>query len=472
MNLSQDRLIFVALIFSESIWLYVIYSVLGIIAGIGHSPIPWGACVILYGFSLYSSRGISFFRINNFIAFLIQALIGSIVVYLAVGYVSIPSDTAFSLSWAKGIGEWEYSGGEVGVVLVLAFIFAVFSWFKGGLSSGTDFPLESLSRSFRIGILVLAAGAILDAFHTSNLGLKFLMVLFFVVSLSGLAVGRVRPSVGSIDSRSIWLKVAGLLVVLIGGVGVLFSFMKREILDAIASPITTLLGWILDVFIYVVVIPIAYLAEYLIKGLLWIFGDPISAEEYLSRQEGAFELGMSARQIVQPTTEDASSIFSDIFEILIILLGASLLIALLGFAFSRRIRWIRKPMESDRVSISENIHPFTDFLRLARGLLPSTNKSRTESKVYNLPAGINEDTKSVLEHYYRMLDRGRRKGIERTLDSTPAEMVRSLSTVFSYKSVSAITHSFVRICYGRKEIGKHEAEKIRSFFSDMESGRD
>ena len=33
-------------------------------------------------------------------------------------------------------------------------------------------------------------------------------------------------------------------------------------------------------------------------------------------------------------------------------------------------------------------------------------------------------------------------------------------------------HSFDRICYGRKEIAKHEAEKIRSFFSDMESGRD
>ena len=179
---------------------------------------------------------------------------------------------------------------------------------------------------------MLFRSAILDAFHTSNLGLKFLMVLFFVVSLSGLAVGRVRPSVGSIDSRSIWLKVAGLLVVLIGGVGVLFSFMKREILDAIASPITTLLGWILDVFVYVVVIPIAYLAEYLIKGLLWIFGDPISAEEYVSRQEGAFELGMSARQIVQPSTEETSSIFSDIFEILIIVIGASLLIALLGFA--------------------------------------------------------------------------------------------------------------------------------------------
>ena len=122
MNSSQDRLIFTALIFSESIWLYVIYSMLGILAGVGNSPIPWGACVILYASSMCSSRGISFLRINNFIAFVIQAMIGSILVYVTVGYVNIPDQAAFSISWIKGIGEWEYSDGEVGVVLVLGFL--------------------------------------------------------------------------------------------------------------------------------------------------------------------------------------------------------------------------------------------------------------------------------------------------------------------------------------------------------------
>ena len=468
MNSSQDRLIFTALIFSESIWLYVIYSMLGILAGVGNSPIPWGACVILYASSMCCSRGVSFLRINNFVAFVIQAMIGSILVYVTVGYVNIPDQAAFSISWIKGIGEWEYSDGEVGVVLVLGFLFSAFSWLKGGLSSGTDFPLESLSRSFRVGILVLAVGAVVDAFHPSNLGLKFLMLLFFVFSLSGLAVGRIRPSVGSIASRRFWLKVIGLVVALIGGFGVFFSFIRPEILEAIASPITIVIGWIGKVFIYVVVIPIAYLAEYLIKGLLWMFGNPISAEEYVSRQGVSFELGMPARQIAQPGVEDTSSIFAEIFEISIILLGVFLLVSILGFAFSRRVRWLRKPLESDRVISPEKIDPLKDFLRLARGLLPSLSKSSAGSKVFNLPEGINEDTKSVLEYYYRMLDKGKRNGIERTIDSTPTEMVKLLSTVFRYEAVFEITHSFIQVCYGRKEMGTHEAEKVRLFFLDLE----
>ena len=472
MNLYQDRLILGALIISESIWLYVIYAVLGIIVGVSHSPIPWGLCALLYGSSMYLSKGISFFRITNSLAFLIQAVLGAILVYVTVGYLQVPDKAGFSIGWIGGVGEWEYPGEEVGVTIVLAFFFSAFSWLKGGLSSGTDYPLESLSRSFMLGILVLAAGTIIDAFHNSDLGLTFLMFLFFITSLSGLAVGRIRPSMISSTSKSIWIKVIGLVIVLIAGAGVLFSFIQRDILDSIATPIIMLLGWILNAFIYLIVIPIAYLAEYLVKGLLWIFGDPVSAEEYVSRQGGSFELGMSARKIVQPDGEGTSSIFSEVFEIFIILVGASLIIALLGFAFSRRIIWLRKPQESDRVINSENLHPFLDLWRLARELLPSMGNSPNRSKGFNIPAGINEDTKSVLENYYRMLEKASRKGVKRTIDSTPVEMVPTLSTVFRYNSVRDITYSFVRACYGRKKIERQEAANVRMLFSDLESDPD
>ena len=61
----QDRVISVSLVLVESIWIYALFSMLGILLGLAGSPISWISCLIVYSCGLYFSRIISWLRLNN-----------------------------------------------------------------------------------------------------------------------------------------------------------------------------------------------------------------------------------------------------------------------------------------------------------------------------------------------------------------------------------------------------------------------
>ena len=58
MNSLQDRLVTLAFVISETVWLYAVYASIGLLVGLGRSPISWAVCLAMYSSSLYLSRGI------------------------------------------------------------------------------------------------------------------------------------------------------------------------------------------------------------------------------------------------------------------------------------------------------------------------------------------------------------------------------------------------------------------------------
>lgn len=466
MNSLQDRLVTLALILSETVWLYAVYASIGILIGLGRSPISWAVCLAMYSASLYLSRGIGLFKINSLAEFLLQMVGGVVLAYFLVGISNVPDGTDFSKAWIAGIKEWDFDQGEPVLCVILAFAMSAISWMRGGFSGAADFPMQALMFSFRIGIMVLAITVTLDMFHPAELHLNMLMLLFFASSLGGMAIGRIMPAQGTSMNGSKWAQVIAVLIVAVVSLGALFSALGHNFLLYISRPIITVLSWIGTVIIYVIVFPIAYLVEFIIKGLRWLIGEPTAREEpqVLPSEMG---LGDSFQQLMKEAEEKQPSIFIEIFEAAAIFIGVIGLLAIFAFAFRRRVKWGRRPLEKDRSSLSQGVNPLEDMLRLAKSLIPGFGFRRSSPK-YRIPDTVDEGSREILMSYYEMLDKGNKKGVERKLDTTPHEIVPVLSNVLAPQSVIGITELFVCVCYGSITIGLPDVAKAKEMLNNLE----
>ena len=162
------------------------------------------------------------------IAGIIQLSLGVIICYYLVGSSNVPTGEARSFLWPLSLDEWIYEEGKVGTSIVIAACMGVFMWVKGGRIGSTDFPLEALFSTFRVGFIVMAFTVTIDIFHPSDLSMSFLMYLFFAVSLSGLAIGRVKPSseIGVVSYR--WFKIPALTVGIVVLLGIVFSSFTKD----------------------------------------------------------------------------------------------------------------------------------------------------------------------------------------------------------------------------------------------------
>ena len=461
----QDRVVTLALILSETVWIYAIYSVIGLLAGLDRSPVPWLACLILYGGSLYLSRGFWLFKIRPMISFFTQMFCGAILVYLLVGFTSIPDATGFDLAWIFGIDEWAFQFGKARLLVVLSFVMASIAWLRGGRSGASDFPMDSLIFSFRIGVLILAICVTIDMFHSSNLYLNLLMLLFFASSLGGLAVGRIMP-VGPINVKGMkWVQIILVMITGVVGTGVLFSSLGHEFLSYISRPIVTLLGWIGIVVIYSIVVPIAYIVEYLLRGLRLILST-LDLREDSIQPLPELGLGEAVQNRIVQTGDKGPSIFGEVVEVVAIFLGVVVVLAVLGLAFKKRVRWVRTTSGESRSSLSEDVDLMDDLLRLGKNLIPSFVKMG--SKIgYIIPPDADEGTRVTLLSYYRMLDLGEAKGVNRKYDMTPNEMIPHLSNVLKSNSVEGLTAAFVSVCYGSSGASEEDVEQLREWSTTL-----
>ncbi len=470
MNSLQDRLVTLAFVLSETVWLYAVYASIGILVGLGRSPVSWAVCLAMYSASLYLSRGIGLFKVNSFVEYLIQMVGGVVLAYFLVGISNVPDGTDFSKTWIVGIKEWNFDQGEPVLCVILAFVMSAISWMRGGFSGAADSPMETLMFSFRIGIMVLALTVTVDMFHPAELHLKMLMLLFFASSLGGMAIGRIMPARGTSMSGSKWAQVIAAVVVAVVSLGALFSALGHSFLFYISRPIITVLSWVGTVIIYVIIFPIAYLAEFIIKGLRWLIGEPTVREEpqVLPSEMG---LGDSLQQLMKEAEDKGPSIFAEIFEVAAIVIGVIGLLAIFAFAFRRRVRWGRRPLENDRSSLSQGVNPLEDILRLAKSLIPAFDFKRSSAK-YRIPDTIDEASREILRSYYEMLDRGNKKGVDRKLDMTPHEIVPVLSNVLAPQSVRGITELFVCVCYGSTVFGSSDVAKAKEMLKNLEVTQD
>ena len=161
----REKLVTGALLLSESAWLVALLGILSFPFGATGSPISWLAVLAVMSVSLVWARTLSMIVMPPLMAYGLQMLAGVIVVFLTVASQVSPETGALHLGW---IGTM--LSGEAPESFILRGVYGTLGgaalWWRGGHIGAADIPAESLSSSFRIGVLILSIAAVIDIFHT------------------------------------------------------------------------------------------------------------------------------------------------------------------------------------------------------------------------------------------------------------------------------------------------------------------
>lgn len=458
MSSAQDKIVTAALLLSESAWLTALFGVVGLMLGEGISPLGWLGVIAILGSSLIVSRTLQMIVMPAITAYALQMIAGVLVVYLTVGSQLTSGYGGVDLGWLGRIGDEDLA--ELFLFkIILGSIFGVLLWVRGGFIAGSDFPGESLSGSFKIGLLVLALAAVVDIFQSADINVYRLMFVFFAAAVVGMSAGHVLPASNMSMESKTWVRVIGLTASVIMVVGLFFSLLSGTVLIWISTPIKFVLDIIGTIIFYVIIVPLAFIMNFIlsfiINGILAVFGPPpeeplaISGpgEAIRSLAEGGREepVGQAILQIIQ-------------YSLLVLIVVVALF--LLAKAFRRRMRWRRREDLAVHESISEDMDPLNDLGNLLLNMLPSMFKRKQKDDDFRVP----DDDQSIVDVfriYFGMLTLAAKKGIPKPREMTPVEYQSTLEGLFPTWLVRTATDAFNRACYGHHPASREDIDRMR-----------
>jgi Domain of unknown function (DUF4129) len=380
---------------------------------------------------------------------------------------------------AAGVEWLGLTAGALAVVLgqvsgpALAFALGLFVWWRGVRLGSQMASFSDVESVFQWGIGLLVSFALVMAVSTRPSFRPTLeaqttpfVVGFFFVSLLTLALGRLeslRTRTRALAVNTQWLgvliSVAGLVVLLALVIGQLLSF---DLLIVTTRPLFDLLGQVLLLAIYVVVIPLAYIVEWLVYLLLSLL--PAATNQ-------------QPPQLLQPGEVDnrLQSLFSQQIppELLFALKAAGaalLLVAALLVVARAAARWRRPSADAD--AAAEERDSLWEAGRLRRALLALLAKlfrrrSRASGQASTLgtsvlEGGATRELSSIRELYRQLLQLGESVGAPRALETTPLEHVPALQdSLEPADDVAHLTEAYVRVRYAELESSRADAEAVR-----------
>ena len=459
MSWARARLITALLLLQESAWLVALFGVLGLMFGAGGSPLSWLAVLAVMAVSLVIARTLAMIVMPILMAYGLQMIAGVIVVYLAVASQASMETQGVNLAWISLLGS-DDATQMFTVRAILGSFLGVALWWRGGQIGAADFPAETLSASFKIGILALALAAVIDIANSTDLNVFPMMFLFFASGVAGLSIAHMAPASHQTSTGSAWARLIGGIVAVVVALGLLFSLLQRAVLDAIAAPILWALELLLRVVFYVIIVPIAYIYDFiagaLLAFLLRVRGEP--EQEMELTMPGAVE-GLQGLQSGE--AEPAALLLLTIIQwsvVIAIIIGVLLVMAL---AFKRRSRQRGGADDGQRESVREDADVAYDLANLLFGLLPSRFRKKQESSALRVPTGDPNIT-DVFRIYFGLLVLAEKRGNPRQPSETPREYQRTLEGLFPRELARAATAAFMRACYGHHPAPREDIEEMRS----------
>jgi hypothetical protein len=442
----------------ESIWMYAIVAVLGLGMGLGGSPLTWIAAVAILGISVIVARMLAIIIMHPMLPYILQMTIGVLVIYLTLGGQVQPEGQGFSLGWISALGA-EDQPQDYRLMVGLTFIFGVILWWRGGRLASVEYPLDHLSRNFRIGLLILALAAIFEIVTVDNLHIFPLMFVFFGAGLAGLSAGNLMPaSEMTVGARS-WPRVISGIIVVVLLVGLLFSLMQKGFLNFISAPATVVLNALATVIFFIFIVPFVYLFEFLIRGFFFVFSKLAGEAEPLELETTA-GLGETFRQAQEQAADKGPSMLLQFLEYTVL---AILILAVLYFlarSFRRRVRWRRVDKEGVRESVAEDADAAMDLGRLLFNLLPERFRRKKARQGMRLPDD-DADIVDVFRVYFGMLMLAEDRGHPRQMNQTPTEYQSTLQGIFPERIVRMVTDAFNRACYGHRPASRAQIDEMR-----------
>ncbi len=459
MNPTREKLVTGALLLSESAWLVGLLGILSFPFGATESPMSWGAVLTVMAISLVVARTLALIIMPPMLAYGLQMIVGVIVVYLAVASQVSPEIGSLHLGWVSSI-----TSDEVPDRFILRAVYGSLGgaalWWRGGHIGAAEIPSESLSSSFRIGILVLSVAAVIDIAHHADLNVFPMMFVFFASGVAGLIVAHLAPTSQQSNAARTWSRLIGGMVGVLVVLGLLFSLLQRDVLAIIAAPILWVLRLIAQVVFYVVIFPLAYIVDFITNVffafLLWIRGDP-QQERGIALPEGVGDFQSFAEN---SDAEPAALLLLEILQwsvVAAIVIGALLLMAL---AFKRRSRYRSESSDGQRESLIEDADITYDFANLLFNMLPSRFRRKKTNQALRVPSDDPNIT-DVFRIYFGMLLLAEERGKPRHFSETPTEYRKTLETLFPREFARAVTTAFMRACYGHRPTPREEIEDMR-----------
>ena len=178
---NRGKIILGALAIAESVWIYGVLSVVGLLIGLGGSPLTWYAVFALYVAGMFIGWLTMGLRGNKATLAILEGLIGITIIYLVVASGTFYEGRSFDMAWpAKLTGADLEASAFAGVIFSL--LAAVYVWRKTIGIVADDYSADRLQRSFKIGIAVIAVGVLAEEISKTDVGIQTLLVPFFAAS--------------------------------------------------------------------------------------------------------------------------------------------------------------------------------------------------------------------------------------------------------------------------------------------------
>ena len=468
MSSAQDRLILIACIVVESVWFYVLIAVLSLALLSGEHAVTWIAAVAMMGGSFVVARTTLMIIMPLWMQYTIQMGAGVVVIYLILGtYIHVSSAPGVDLGWLSAVMSDDATTNDR-TRAVISALCAALLWWRGGRIASIEFPTDHLSMTFRVGLMALSIGAIVDIFHPANLHIFPLMFAYFAVGLVGLSIGHILPTSNSRRGQQRWTRIIGGVVGGIILIGLVFSILQKSFIDFITTPLSALYDLLITVFMYVVVLPLAYVLGHLafwIIGLLQrLIGEP--------PEQPAQEIGPGdfLNDLREQANSSEPSIWGDVIEWTVVVILLMFALALLAWGFRRIVRWRRVDEDGEREPIAEEVDPGLDMARLLFNLLPERFRRRRSATGLRLPDD-EQDIVDVFRIYFGMLTVAEERGFRRLSNQTPNEHLSALARVFPGRIARLATDAFNRACYGRRPASRAQINEMREVLEQVASSK-
>ena len=466
MSLVQDRLLMAASAVLEGIWMYAMMAVLGLMFQFGGSPLSWVAALAIIGVSLIVARMSAIIIMHPILPFIIQMVFGAIVIYLTLGAQVQTDGQGFSMGWIGALRS-EDAPQDYPLMVGLAGLFGALLWWRGARLASVEYPVEHISKHFRFGLMILAVAAIVDIIAEENLKIFLLMFVFFAAGLGGLSVAHLLPaSEQAVGARS-WSRVISGIVVLVVLVGLLFSLLQKGILNFISAPATVVLNALATVIFYVVLVPLIYIIEFLVRAFFSILSRIVGEVEPVEFDAGA-GLGEMFQQLQEETADTGPSALLQFIEWTLLAVLILVVLYFLGRSFRRRMQWRRVENEGVRESVAEDADAATDLARLLFNLLPERFRRKKAQRRIHLPddeVGIVD----VFRIYFGMLHLAEDRGHPRPTSQTPSEYQSTIEGIFPQRLVRMLTDAFNRACYGHRPSSRDQIDEMRQELDQAKS---
>ena len=484
MSSAHDRLVALAILVSESVWLYIGLVIAWLTVGtwletgVGRSPLDWIPVIAVLGVSYLVTRGFQIIIMPTARAYALQGVTGAVVIYLMLG-TQIPSGgQGLDLVWVGSLMP-ELEGDTLRAIA--GTVMGALLWWRGGGLASAESPVNTLSVSFRLGIVVLAFAALVDIFNDEDLIRLPLVFLFFAAGLVGLSLGHILPASRRAVEDTAWPKVIGGVVSAVLLLGLLVSFLPRllrggEVPSLLSGPALVVLNALGTVIFFVIIVPALFIVFWVVEGAKAVIGaftgesreiaelpvveQPVSSPPELPPAGG---FGGALERLQEGSLWDtllrAGEWTAAVVIILIVLL-------LLLRAFRRRVRWHGIELESERESLEAD--PASDIAKLLFNLIPKRLRQK-RSQGLRVPEG-DAGVVDVFRVYFGLLTLAEERGHPRRPTETTVEYQRTLVRIFPANLVHMVTAAFNRACYGHHPAPRQQIDEMRASLERLVSG--